>query len=43
MTDYLSRHPYLELLKSIIVNHCDNPVGYSFALVVEWGCEKTGL
>ena len=41
--DTLSRQPYLDLLKSIITNQCDNPFGYSFTLVGEWGCEKTGL
>ena len=41
MTDYLSRQPYLDLLKSIIANQCDNPSGYSFAIDGEWGCGKT--
>lgn len=41
MTDYLYRQPYLDLLKSIIANQCDNPSGYSFAIDGEWGCGKT--
>lgn len=39
--DYLSRQPYLNLLKSIISNQKDNPSGYSFAIDGEWGCGKT--
>lgn len=39
--DLLSRQPYLDLLKSIIANQCDNPNGYSFAIDGEWGCGKT--
>ena len=35
--DILSRQPYLDLLKSIIVNQKDNPTGYSFAIDGEWG------
>ena len=41
MTDFLSRQPYLDLLKSIIANQCDNPIGYSFAIDGEWGCGKS--
>lgn len=41
MTDYLSRQPYIDLLKSIIVNQKDNQSGYSFAIDGEWGCGKT--
>jgi hypothetical protein len=37
MTDYLSRKPYLDLLKSIIANQSNNPLGYSFAINGEWG------
>ena len=33
-TDYLSRQPYLDLLKSIISNQQNNPSGYSFAIYV---------
>ena len=43
MTDYLSRQPYLDLLKSIIANQCGNPSGYSFAIDGEWGCGKTWI
>ena len=43
MTDYLSRQPYIDLLKSIIANQCDNPNGYSFAIDGEWGCGKTWI
>ena len=43
MTDYLSRQPYLDLLKSIIINQKDNPLGYSFAINGEWGCGKTWI
>ena len=42
-TDYLSRQPYLDLLKLIIANQCDNPNGYSFAIDGEWGCGKTWI
>ena len=41
MIDCLSRQPYINLLKSIIKNQCDNPTGYSFAVNGEWGCGKT--
>lgn len=41
MTDYLSRQPYLDLLKSIISNQKENPIGYSFAIDGEWGAGKT--
>ncbi|MDY5837871.1 MAG: hypothetical protein SPK17_04085 [Treponema sp.] len=40
MTDYLSRQPYLDLLKSIIANQSNNPLGYSFAIDGEWGCYR---
>ena len=43
MTDHLSRQPYLDLLKSIIANQCNNPAGYSFAIDGEWGCGKTWI
>ena len=43
MTDYLSRQPYLDLLKSIIENQKDNPTGYSFAIDGEWGSGKTWI
>ena len=41
--DYLSRQPYIDLLKSIIANQRDNPSGYSFAIDGEWGCGKTWI
>ncbi|MBO5825706.1 MAG: AAA family ATPase [Treponema sp.] len=41
--DYLSRQPYLDLLKSIISNQQNNPSGYSFAIDGEWGCGKTWI
>ncbi len=41
MKDFLSRKPYIDLLKSIIANQCDNPIGYSFAIDGEWGCGKS--
>ena len=43
MTDYLSRQPYLDLLKSIIANQCDNSSGYSFAIDGEWGSGKSWI
>lgn len=43
MTDYLSRQPYIDLLKSIIANQSNNPLGYSFAINGEWGCGKTWI
>lgn len=41
--DFLSRQPYLDLLKSIIANQKDNPTGYSFAIDGEWGSEKSWI
>ena len=41
--DYLSRQPYLDLLKSIISNQKDNPTGYSFSIDGEWGSGKTWI
>ncbi len=43
MNDYLSRQPYLDLLKSIITNQKDNSKGYSFAIDGEWGSGKTWI
>ncbi len=43
MIDHLSRQPYIDLLKSIIANQCNNPAGYSFAIDGEWGCGKTWI
>lgn len=40
-TDYLSRQPYIDLLKSIIANQEENPTGYSFAIDSEWGAGKS--
>lgn len=41
MKDYLSRQPYLNLLKSIIGNQKNNETGYYFAIDGEWGSGKT--
>ena len=41
--DFLSRQPYINLLKSIITNQCENTNGYSFAIDGEWGCGKTWI
>lgn len=41
MTDYLSRGPYLELLKNIIENK--NTTSLSFAIDGDWGCGKTWI
>lgn len=41
LPDLLSRQPYLDLLKSLITNQRDNPIGYSFAIDGEWSCGKT--
>ncbi|MCR4948007.1 MAG: KAP family NTPase [Treponema sp.] len=41
--DFLSRQPYINLLKSIIANQSNNPLGYSFAIDGEWGCGKTWI
>ena len=41
--DFLSRQPYIDLLKSIIENQKDNPIGYSFAIDGEWGSGKTWI
>lgn len=41
--DYLSRQPYLDLLKSIIVNQKANQSGYSFEIDGEWGSGKNWI
>ncbi len=41
--DYLSRQPYIDLLKSIIQNQSQNTNGYSFAIDGEWGSGKTWI
>ena len=41
--DFLSRQPYLDLLKSILANQKDNPTGYSFAIDGEWGAGKSWI
>ena len=41
--DYLSRQPFIDLLKSIITNQRGNPSGYSFAIDGDWGCGKTWI
>lgn len=43
MKDYLSRQPYIDLLKSIIANQSNNSSGYSFAIDGEWGSGKTWI
>ena len=43
MKDSLNRQSYLDLLKSIIANQCDNPAGYSFAIDGEWGAGKSWI
>ena len=43
MKDYLSRQPYIDLLKSIIESQSNNPSGYSFAIDGEWGSGKTWI
>ena len=43
MIDFLSRQPYLNLLKSIIENQKEQPTGYSFAIDGEWGSGKTWI
>ena len=43
MPDHLSHQPYIDLLKSIIANQCNNPTGYSFAIDGEWGSGKTWI
>ena len=39
--DYLSRQPFIDLLKSVITHQQNNPSGYSFAIDGEWGSGKT--
>lgn len=41
--DFLSRQPYLDLLKSIISNQCNNSTGYAFAIDGKWGSGKTWI
>ena len=41
--DFISRQPYIDLLKSIIANRSNNSSGYSFAIDGEWGCGKTWI
>ncbi len=41
--DFLSRRRYLDLLKSIIENQKDNPIGYSFAIDGDWGSGKSWI
>ena len=43
MKDLLNRQSYLDLLKSIISNQCNNTSGYSFAIDGKWGCGKTWI
>lgn len=41
--DYLSRQPYINLLKSIITNQRNTKSGYSFAIDGDWGSGKTWI
>ncbi|MDE6718976.1 MAG: KAP family NTPase, partial [Treponemataceae bacterium] len=41
MTDLLSRHSFIELLKNIIANQSANKSEYSIAIDGGWGCGKT--
>lgn len=43
MTDHLSRQPFINLLKNIIVNQSSNKNGYSIAIDGEWGSGKTWI
>ena len=40
MTDYLSRQPFIKLLKNIIENQSKNNNGYSIAIDGDWGKRK---
>jgi hypothetical protein len=43
MNDFLSRQPYLDLLKSLNANQPDNSIVYSFAIDGEWVFGKTWI
>ena len=43
MTDHLSRQPFINLLKNIIVNQSKNKNGYSIAIDGDWGSGKTWI
>lgn len=43
MTDHLSRQPFINLLKNIIVNESKNKNGYSIAIDGDWGSGKTWI
>lgn len=43
MTDYLSRQPFIKLLKNIIENQSKNNNGYSIAIDGDWGSGKTWI
>lgn len=43
MTDHLSRQPFINLLKNIIVNQSSNNNGYSIAIDGDWGSGKTWI
>lgn len=43
MTDHLSRQPFINLLKNIIVNQSSNKNGYSIAIDGDWGSGKTWI
>lgn len=41
MNDYLTRQPYIDLLKNVIENQSKKQNGFSFAIDGAWGCGKT--
>lgn len=43
MTNYLSRQPFIKLLKNIIENQSKNNNGYSIAIDGDWGSGKTWI
>lgn len=43
MTDHLSRQPFINLLKNIIVNQSSNKNGFSVAIDGDWGSGKTWI
>lgn len=43
MNDYLSRQPFIKLLKNIIENQSKNNNGYSIAIDGDWGSGKTWI
>lgn len=43
MTDYLSRQPFINLLKNIVANQSKNNNGFSVAIDGDWGSGKTWI